>query len=84
MLSCVKGANVFQPKKRQTVGASTVKVTTYYVPVVSDIYKLTVNWIAEPWLLHKDESCIVVQPAQKEASQVVNCVHQRPGIRWDQ
>ncbi len=51
---------------------------------VSDIYDFTVNWIAVPWLLHKYDSCVVVQPTQKKASQVVNFVQQRPGIQWDQ
>ncbi len=51
---------------------------------VGDIYKFIVDWVAKPWLLHKDDSCIVVQPTQKETTQVVNFIQQRPGIQWDQ
>ncbi len=35
-------------------------------------------------IAHKDDSCIVVQPTQKEATQVVNFIQQRPGIQGDQ
>ncbi len=49
----------------------------------ADVYKLTVNGIAEPWLFHEDDSFIVVQPTQKEATQIVNLVQQRPDIQWD-
>ncbi len=51
---------------------------------VGDIYKFIVDWVAKPWLLHKDDYCIVVQPTQKETTQVVNFIQQIPGIQWDQ
>ncbi len=35
---------------------------------VFNVYKFTIDKTIEPLILHKDHSCIVVHPTQKEAS----------------